>query len=77
MFTTSSTTLSLPLLCRLQVPKGDGHTAITLTADIKPETPFPSTADIRGIRPIFLRFRGEEGQDLFQIDWFRFDPSDS
>ena len=66
-------TLSLPLLCRIPVPAGDGKTPVTLTADIKPETPFPSTADIRGVRPIYLRFRGDDGLDLYQVDWFRFE----
>ena len=66
-------TLSLPLLATIQVPEGNGNDPILITQDISPITPFPSTADITGIRPIFLRFRGEEGQQLFKLDWFQFE----
>lgn len=57
--------LSRPLLATLQVPSGDGTQAVTLSADIN--TP------ISGVCPIYLRFHGEEGKELFDVEWFRFE----
>ncbi len=60
-------TLSLPLLATVKVPKGDGTTPVTLTADIDPNV------SLTGVHPIFMRFRGEENKELYKIDWFRFE----
>lgn len=59
-------TLSRPLLATIRVEKGDGITPVTLTAEID------KSLELTGVHPIFLRFHGEEGQELFQLDWFQF-----
>lgn len=58
-------TLSSPLLATINVPAGDGKKAILVTADI--------STDIKGIHPIFMRFIGDDKQELFKIDWFKFE----
>ena len=57
--------LSRPLLATLRVPSGDGTQSVTISADIS--TP------ISGVCPIYLRFHGEEGKELFDVEWFRFE----
>lgn len=64
-------TLSRPRLASIRVPKGDGQTALTLTADID------ETVVLQGVHPIFLRFHAardsnDGAEQLFTLDWFQF-----
>ena len=56
--------LCLPVLAVIDVPQGDGKTAQEITV--------PVTDRISGVHPVYIRFQGEEDEDLFQLDWFRF-----
>lgn len=57
--------LSTPLLATVNVPPGDGKKAIVVTADIHEH--------IKGIHSVFMRYLGEEKEELFKIDWFKFE----
>ena len=56
--------LCLPVLAVVDVPKGDGKTSQEITV--------PVTENIQGVHPVYMRFQGNEDEDLFQLDWFRF-----
>lgn len=57
--------LCRPVLATIDVPKGNGKDAITITESI--------SGTINGIHPIYFRFIGKEGCDnLYNIDWFEF-----
>ena len=48
-----------------KVPKGDGKTLITLEAKVG--------IDLKGVRPIRMRFHGDKDKNLFTINSFRFE----
>lgn len=62
-------TLSLPRLAVIQVPEGDGKTPVTLTVSVTPEPEM----SLLGVRPVFFRFRGEQGKDICSMLDFKFD----
>ena len=57
--------LSLPLLATVEVPAGDGDRETIFSV--------PIDTQLTGIAPIYFRFAGERGQDLFKVDWFVFE----
>jgi len=64
--------MATAVVASIRVPKGDGQTALTLTADVD------ETVVLQGVHPIFLRFHAaqdsNDGSDqLFTLDWFRFE----
>ena len=48
-----------------KVPEGDGKTLITLEAKVG--------TDLKGVRPIRMRFHGDKDKNLFTINSFRFE----
>lgn len=56
--------LCLPVLATIDVPAGDGEKLMEITV--------PVTDKITGLHPIYFRFQGKENENLFNIDWFRF-----
>lgn len=57
--------LSLPLLATVEVPPGDGLTEKIISVPV--DTP------LTGVHPVYFRFAGERGKNLFKVDWFAFD----
>jgi hypothetical protein len=55
---------SWPPAATLEVPAGDGAAWTTVSA--------PLAAGARGVRAVWLRFRGE-GEELARVDWFEFE----
>ena len=52
-------------MATFKVPEGDGKTLITLEAKVG--------TDLKGVRPIRMRFHGDKDKNLFTINSFRFE----
>ena len=64
--------MATAVVASIRVPKGNGQTALTLTADVD------ETVVLQGVHPIFLRFHAAQddndgAEQLFTLNWFRFE----